>query len=128
MFKVILVVLLMTSCIARPYIPGARRITLSSPRVTQLWSKAEGCTKRQADVLRIKWYFVPKPFFDYFEDDTTKINALALWVYPHSIYLSTTAFTGSNEWVIVHEMMHDLLQSGYGNRRHAAIFYKCGVY
>lgn len=71
-----------------------------------IWDSAQACTGRRGDFDRITWYVVAGNSFS-----TKDGYAIGRWTRPHSISLSMDWAT--TDWVVKHEMIHDLLQRGH---------------
>ena len=100
------------------------------PIFRELWEEVSECSHLSGDFDRIKWFHVKGdiPCHLY---PTKKCNAL--WIRPHNVYLSDETvkfleimptpkeYSGA-EYVVKHEMLHDLTQQA----RHTSIFRRCG--
>jgi len=78
----------------------------------------EACSSHRGDWHRITWFTVAAPF-----STPAGPNKLGVWVAPHTIYLLRATALDSASWVVPHEMLHDLLQTG----EHPPVFAACGV-
>jgi hypothetical protein len=76
----------------------------------------ETCAGISAPLDRIEWYEVPGDQFD-----TPGGPRWGWWEPPHAIYIA--AMHLSDEPLVEHEMLHDLLQTG----AHPVTFATCGV-
>ena len=77
----------------------------------------QDCSHLSGDLSRVTWFGVPGANFGCPNGG----NCNGLWVRPHTIYIANERRNDS--LVVEHEMLHDLLQSGF----HPAVFQTCGV-
>ena len=80
----------------------------------QYWQQMEICLGRSGDFSRVTWYSVPDSGLHYNGEP-----AYGVWDAPHSIYIEEGML--QNRYVLKHEMIHDLLQTG----KHSPIFFTC---
>lgn len=95
---------------AKPFDPPAH--------YAEMWQRMADCSGTSGDLRRISWFTVPEPF-----DTPVGHGKLGLWVRPHIVYLVESTATDPTSWIVPHEMLHDLLQTG----DHPPIFAACGV-
>ena len=95
---------------------GAVRFTPPTD-YTRYWQQMQDCSHLSGDMSRIAWFDVPGASFNC----PTYGSCDGLWVRPHTIYIADQRRNDS--LVVEHEMLHDLLQSGF----HRAAFQTCGV-
>lgn len=79
------------------------------------WAADEACAHLTAP-LQIQWFVTPGPTMA-----SPVGDVVGLWVSRHQVYM--VAEDTADEWVIRHEMLHDLTQSG----DHGAAFVACGL-
>ena len=109
--------LLLGGCLARPFEPaGARPFATTPPMYTDWWGQMETCAQVTAPIDRVEWYAVPGNHFA-----TPDGPRWGWWAPPHTIYITEAHLT--DEPLVEHEMLHDLLQTG----AHPALFQTCGV-
>lgn len=108
--------LLVTACLARPFEPASARPLTPAAVYATWWQRMETCAGITALLDRIEWYEVPGDQFA-----TPDGPRWGWWAPPHTIYIATTHL--QDEWLVEHEMLHDLLQTG----AHPAVFETCGV-
>lgn len=80
----------------------------------QYWQDMETCLGRSGDFARVAWYSVPDSGLHYDGEP-----AYGVWNAPHTIYIQERML--GNRYVLKHEMIHDLLQTG----KHSPIFFTC---
>lgn len=118
-WKLLVLVLLLARCVS-PLAPPDARPAFVPAHYAELWARAERCTGVTGDLARVSWYVVePDEPNGGFDCPWGSCNAV--WFPAHSIYLSSLLTT--DEGVVVHEMMHDLLQDG--SHRHSAFRQVC---
>jgi hypothetical protein len=71
-----------------------------------IWDSAQACTNTHGDFNRVTWYQVAG---NSFSGDAGP--AIGTWYPPHSIAIAREWLT--TDWVVKHEMIHDLLQDGH---------------
>jgi hypothetical protein len=109
--------LLLAACLAHPFEPaGARPFSPPPPLYAVWWQRMETCAQITAPLDRVEWYEMPGDQFA-----TPDGPRWGWWGPPHEIYIATTHL--SDEQLVEHEMLHDLLQTG----AHPAVFQTCGV-
>ena len=109
--------LLLAACLAHPFEPaGARPFSPPPPLYAVWWQRMETCAQITAPLDRIEWYEMPGDQFA-----TPDGPRWGWWGPPHEIYIATTHL--SDEQLVEHEMLHDLLQTG----AHPVVFQTCGV-
>lgn len=109
--------LLLAACLAHPFEPaGARTFSPPPPLYAVWWQRMETCAQITAPLDRIEWYEMPGDQFA-----TPEGPRWGWWGPPHAIYIATTHL--SDERLVEHEMLHDLLQTG----AHPVVFQTCGV-
>lgn len=109
--------LLWGACLARPFEPAdARPLGPPPPLYAVWWQRIETCAHVTAALDRVEWYEVPGDQFA-----TPDGPRWGWWAPPHTIYLAATHL--SDERLVEHEMLHDLLQTG----AHPVVFETCGV-
>lgn len=107
---------LLGGCLAHPFEPaGALQFTPDSVYAVW-WQRMEACAGLTAPLDRVEWYEVPGNEFA-----TPEGLRWGWWSPPHTIYIATPYL--EDEWLVEHEMLHDLLQTG----EHPATFESCGV-
>lgn len=112
-----LLALFLTACLASPFEPvGARHVTALPPVYAVWWRQMEACARTSAPLTRVEWYEVPGEAFA-----TPEGPRWGWWAPPHTIYVAEAHRW--DEWLVEHEMLHDLLQTG----AHSALFRTCGV-
>jgi hypothetical protein len=109
--------LFLAACLASPFEPaGARFVAAPPPAYAIWWRQMEACARVVVPLDRIEWYQVPGDEFA-----TPEGLRWGWWEPPHRIYIAATHW--SEEWLVEHEMLHDLLQTG----AHPVVFQACGV-
>ena len=109
--------LLLGACLARPFEPaGARPLDATPVLYADWWGQIEACAQVTAPMDRVEWYAVPGNQFA-----TPDGPRWGWWTPPHTIYIADAHST--DERLVEHEMLHDLLQTG----THPAQFQTCGV-
>jgi hypothetical protein len=108
--------LLLGACLAQPFEPAGARAFTAPPVYTVWWQRMETCAEITAPLDRVDWYEVPGDQFA-----TPSGPRWGWWEPPHTIYVATTHL--SDEQLVEHEMLHDLLQTG----AHPTAFATCGV-
>lgn len=94
------VLVLLAAC-TDPFTP-AGAVRFDPPTYfADLWRSVEACSGQNGDWRRIEWFTALPTSLD---------DHPGYWVSPHHIYL-TENWPG-NDWLISHEMLHDLLQRG----------------
>lgn len=126
-----LLLALLAACNDGSFAPSGSRSFVPPTIYAKWWSEVEACADRAGDWQRIAWFATPDITIPYHD-----IGATAVWSAPHTIYLA--AQIADTTWTIVtnpghgtpteyrrfivqHEMLHDLLQSG----AHGPIFDRC---
>ena len=71
-----------------------------------IWDSAQACTGKRGNFDRIVWYRMPGNNFPYKDG-----SAIASWTRPHAITIAVEWQT--TDWVVKHEMIHDLLQMAH---------------
>lgn len=79
------------------------------------WALLEACSGVRGDFDRVRWYRSP--------DGALGRQVLGRWEPPHSIYLVSWVVDNGIGHTRKHEMLHDLLQTGF----HPPAFEHCGV-
>lgn len=69
------------------------------------WTRTEACSDRRGELDRIRFYLVPGADFD-----CPTGRCVGRWEPGHKIYIAEAMAT--NELVVRHEMLHDLLGGG----------------
>ena len=119
----------------QPFAPaGAVRVEPPAVYAT-LWDSIARCVPTHGDFSRVVWLAVESGDGITFSSPTEPY-AIGLWSSPHSIYLSRLVLdslaqsrtygsdvVGWQHRVVMHEMLHDLLQDG----GHPPDFARCGV-
>ena len=109
--------LLLGACLAHPFEPAGARPTGAPPALYAVWwQRMEQCARLTAPLDRVEWYEVPGNQFA-----TPDGPRWGWWEPPHTIYIAATHLT--DERLVEHEMLHDLLQTG----AHPAVFATCAV-
>lgn len=102
---------------------------VDTARFRAIWEMAEHCVHRKGDLSRVHWRIAPGNSFT-----APSGTVIGYWTRPHTITLATEWLT--TDWVIKHEMIHDLLQEGHteatlqsvwGERCHATWGYQGGA-
>jgi predicted small lipoprotein YifL len=76
-----------------------------------LWyAQAEACAGVDGDFAAVRWFEVPG---ERWWDPLRQQYAIATWRHPHDIYITTANL--DDEYVVKHEVIHDLLQGGASN-------------
>ena len=108
---------LLAACLAHPFEPGeARPFSPPPPLYAVWWQRMETCSQISAPLGQVEWYEVPGDQFE-----TPDGPRWGWWGPPHSIYIAETHL--SDERLVEHEMLHELLQTG----AHPVVFATCGV-
>lgn len=80
------------------------------------WSSVQACSGREGELELIRWFEANVLHFD-------GVSAFGLWRAPHDIFLAVGS--RGDEFVVKHEMLHDLLS---GDPGHAASAWRaCGL-
>lgn len=109
--------MLLGACLAHPFEPAdARHFTPPVSLYAVWWDRMETCAHVSAPLDQVEWYQVPGNHFA-----TPLGPRWGWWDPPHEIYIAATHIT--DELLVEHEMLHDLLQTG----EHPAAFETCGV-
>ena len=80
------------------------------------WADMTDCAEVPADFYRVEWLAAP----DGFDPGTGQIHH-GMWKSPHTIYIARQHL--SVEWLVKHEMLHDILQTG----DHGPVFVACDI-
>jgi hypothetical protein len=111
------VALWVAGCLAQPFEPHDARPLDAVPQVYSIWwQQMEDCARVTAPLDQIEWYVVPGERLA-----TPEGLRWGWWSPPHAIYIAEPYL--EDEWLVEHEMLHDLLQTG----AHPAAFETCGV-
>ena len=70
------------------------------------YAEAERCLGWKGDVNKVQWYIVPGLSFH----DAEAREVIGYWVPPHKLYIADGV--KNLRWLVRHESLHDLLQSG----------------
>jgi hypothetical protein len=115
--ELLVVALLLNGCLAHPFEPAnARPFTPPRQLFRVWWQRMEACAQVAAPMDQVEWYAVPGDRFA-----TPDGPRWGWWSPPHTIYIAEAHL--SDEALVEHEMLHDLLQTG----AHPAPFQTCGV-
>jgi hypothetical protein len=109
--------LLLTLLIAcgDPFAAPVSAVRFEPPAIySSYWQQMASCLDRDADFRRVTWYSVPDSGLRYAGEP-----AYGVWNEPHAIYIEESFL--DNPYVVKHEMIHDLLQTG----KHSPIFFTC---
>lgn len=92
----------------KPYVTGhpTPMVVPSLQRYQAIWATAEACTHTHGDLTRVRWQTMPGNYFS-----TKDGPAIGAWESPHTITIAVDWLT--TDWVLKHEMIHDLLQQGH---------------
>lgn len=82
-----------------------------------IWDSAEVCSGVPGDFNRVTWYVTPGNSFDGPDG-----YVIGRWTAPHSITIAHDWLT--TDWVVKHEMIHDLLQEGHTEAQRIQIWGK----
>jgi hypothetical protein len=108
---------LLTAC-EIPFFPG-NATAFEPPRsFRSLWAAMEACSGTRADWTRVRWFRAP----------VLPDNLEGAWDHPHHVFLTEFVLSDRvsdfyREYVVQHEMLHDLLQT----TNHPSVFETCGV-
>lgn len=87
------------------------------PEYHTWWAETKECLGiEEADIRRIRFFEVTAPLSPgggQFPCDEAGTMCPAFWEWPHDIYVAEGVIR--SEWVIRHEMVHDLRQEGHGD-------------
>lgn len=120
--------ILLTTCLLLglacldPFTPPLGTYSFRPPAVYQAeWQTVEECSGLSGNFNRIRWFGVPQTPFRCGDGLCS-----GEWHAPHDIYIAQVFITdsGSNYFVVRHEMLHDLLGGG---SNHPPVFAKCGL-
>jgi hypothetical protein len=72
------------------------------------YAQAEACAGIEGDFAAVRWFEVPG---ERWWDPLHEQYAIGTWRRPHDIYITTAHI--DDEFLVKHEVIHDLLQGGY---------------
>lgn len=104
------------ACLAHPFEPAGAQPFTPAAVYAVWWQRMEACAGITAPLDQVEWYDVAGEQFA-----TPEGARWGWWSPPHEIYVAAVHL--DDEWLVEHEMLHDLLQTG----EHPAVFETCGV-
>jgi len=115
--RILALVLALCACQVDALFRPARYQLVAPPAVyATWWAETSECVGIRADFARVGWGVMEDDSLGAFWADDIgpriqkrHILTYGLWVEPHLILLSRSQV--QNEWVVRHEMIHDLIQS-----------------
>lgn len=112
------VAVIVTAACEVPFFP-AEAVPFQPPKsFVAAWRAMEACSGLSGRVANVRWFRVP----------ALPDNLEGAWDYPHHVFLTEFVLSDAvseyyRDYVVKHEILHDLLQSP----AHPPVFDECGV-